>query len=141
MEAASLGVAEAGGRALGVLVEAFGIGGNPHLTERIVAPDLYTRVRTLIEMADAYVVMPGSTGTLVELALVWELSNKGMLRGRPIICLGAYWKPVIELLAREPLQDSRLSAQPVYRFAGEPIVFLEGADEAVKHLARKWDGI
>lgn len=138
MEAASLGATEREGRAVGVLVEAFGVDGNPHLTERFITPDLFTRVRTIIERAHAYVVMTGSTGTLVELALVWELLNKGILRDRPLICLGGYWRPVVDLLANQPLKDPRLSAQPGPQFAGEQIVFLETAEDAVHHLVRTW---
>lgn len=138
MEAASLGVTERGGRAIGVLVETFGVDGNPHLTEKIVTPDVFTRVRTIIERSEAYVVMPGSTGTLVELALVWELLNKGIVRGRPLVCIGEFWRPVVNRLAGEPLKDPRLGDQPGREFAGEQIVFCESAEEAVHLLARTW---
>lgn len=138
MEAASLGVTERGGRAVGVLVEPFGVDGNPHLSEKFITPDLFTRVRTIIEKSDAYIVMPGSTGTLVELALVWELLNKGIVRDRPLLCLGEYWRPVVNHLAAEPLKDPRLRVQPGPRFAGEQIVFCETAEDAVHQLVRTW---
>jgi predicted Rossmann-fold nucleotide-binding protein len=45
------------------------------------------------------VVLPGGTGTLLELAKVWELKNKGFLEERkPIILAGAFWEPLVELI-------------------------------------------
>jgi predicted Rossmann-fold nucleotide-binding protein len=55
----------------------------------------------LARLGRAYVVLPGGTGTLAELALVWELLNKGLLRGeRPLIVLGDCWRPVIDCVGR-----------------------------------------
>jgi predicted Rossmann-fold nucleotide-binding protein len=42
--------------------------------------------------------LPGGTGTLLELALCWELTNKRFLNSIPIICLSDYWKPVIDVI-------------------------------------------
>jgi predicted Rossmann-fold nucleotide-binding protein len=45
-------------------------------------------------------VLPGGTGTLLELAKVWELKNKGFLElGKPIILVGGFWKPLVDLVA------------------------------------------
>ena len=50
-----------------------------------------------MRLGRAYVVLPGGTGTLLELALVWELLGKRMLRRRaPIILLGDHWTPVVQ---------------------------------------------
>lgn len=53
-------------------------------------------------MAQAFIVLPGSTGTLLELAKVWELKNKGFInKNKPIILVGRFWKPLIDLIAVE----------------------------------------
>ena len=47
-------------------------------------------------------MLPGGTGTLLELAKVWELKNKGFLKAdKPIILLGGFWKPLVELIATD----------------------------------------
>jgi hypothetical protein len=61
---------------------------------------------TLIERGDAYIVLPGGTGTLAELALSWEMMNKGSLSktvgGRkPLLAMAPYWQPVIDCLRQE----------------------------------------
>ena len=57
------------------------------------------RLMTLVWLSDGYVVMPGSSGTLVELSMVVETQFKGFIPSRPVVCLGDYWKPVVERIA------------------------------------------
>ena len=47
-----------------------------------------------------YVVLPGATGTLVELSVVWEHVCKGFLARRPLVCVGRFWAPLVELISR-----------------------------------------
>lgn len=123
MHAASEAANKAGGHAIGVLCEAFGRDGNPHLTKKISTPDLYARVRGLIEHGDAFVVLPGSTGTLVELAMVWEKMNKGFVAPGPLVCVGEYWKPVVDLLAAQTTFDRRFENTNKPPMAGDFVQF------------------
>jgi predicted Rossmann-fold nucleotide-binding protein len=59
----------------------------------------------LVELGDAYVVLKGGTGTLLELACVWEFVNKGIVPKKPIIILGSFWQPVVETLRGELLWE------------------------------------
>ena len=99
MAGAGQGAKEAGAATTGVTCEAFGRkGSNSWIDKEIRTKDLSERLQTLIELGDGYVVLPGSTGTLLELAMVWELVNKQFLPPRPIICLTDYWKPVLDVV-------------------------------------------
>lgn len=100
MEASARGAREAGGSAVGVLCSLWRSRPNAYLDSTVTTDDLYARVRKLIEMGTAgYVVLPGATGTLVEIALVWELLCKRLLPRRPLVCVGRFWQPVIESAA------------------------------------------
>ena len=104
MEAAARGACEAGGHTIGVTCGAFGrrCGANAFIRQEIPTFDLLARLNTLVRLASAYVVLPGGTGTLLELALVWELLNKRMIRrAAPLVLLGKHWGPVVELVRRE----------------------------------------
>lgn len=99
MEAAAKGATEAGGHTIGVTCAAFGRRGGPnaYIQQEIPTFDLLSRLNTLMRLGTAYVVLPGGTGTLLELALIWETLNKKVLRGRgPIVLLGDHWAPLIE---------------------------------------------
>jgi uncharacterized protein (TIGR00725 family) len=103
MEAAAKGAAEAGGEIIGITCTAFiSSTANKYTTRTIVTGSLDERLDTLITLGRAYVVLPGGTGTLLELAKVWELKNKGFLEtGKPIILVGSFWKPLVDLVAMD----------------------------------------
>lgn len=102
MEAGARGAVEAGGKTIGVSCAAFGRDGvNRWVQDEIVTGDLNERLDKLIQLGQGYVVLPGSTGTLLELAAVWELTNKRFFRGKLIVLLGDYWQPVLDAVAQE----------------------------------------
>jgi uncharacterized protein (TIGR00730 family) len=109
MLAASKGAAEAGGETIGVTCSAFkGSTANEYITREIVADSLDERLDTLIKLGQAYVVLPGGTGTLLELAKVWELKNKGFIEAdKPIILVGRFWKPLFDLIASDDPESIR----------------------------------
>ncbi len=108
MLAAAKGAAEAGGEIIGVTCSAFKSSkANEYVTREIVTGSLDERLETLVKLGQAYIVLPGGTGTLLELAKVWELKNKGFLKAdKPIILLGEFWKPLIELIATDDADSS-----------------------------------
>jgi uncharacterized protein (TIGR00730 family) len=109
MLAAAKGASEAGGKVIGVTCSAFGkTKTNEYTTETIVADSLDERLDTLIKLGQAYVVLPGSTGTLLELAKVWEFKNKGFIdEGKAVILLGDYWKELVDLISGEDTGSKR----------------------------------
>ena len=113
MLAAAKGAAEAGGEVIGVTCSAFKNSmANKYVRREIVTGSLDERLDTLIKLGQAYVVLPGGTGTLLELAKVWELKNKGFLKtDKPIILVGGFWKPMVELVARDDPDGGRYIKQ------------------------------
>lgn len=101
MLAAAKGAAQAGGTVIGVTCTAFKRGkANEYVTREISTSCLSERLAKLIELGDAYVVLPGGTGTLLELADVWEHKNKGFANAnKPIILVGTFWRPLLEMMA------------------------------------------
>jgi uncharacterized protein (TIGR00730 family) len=108
MLAAAKGAVEAGGDVIGITCSAFKSSkANEYVTREIVTASLDERLDTLIRLGQAYIVLPGGTGTLLELAKVWELKNKGFLKAdKPIILVGGFWKPLAELVASDDPDSS-----------------------------------
>lgn len=98
MEGISRGAREAGGKTIGVTAEAFESPANAWVEEELRVKTWQDRLLKLVELGSGYVVLPGGTGTLVELAVVWEWISKGFLPNRPVIILGDFWQPVINAL-------------------------------------------
>jgi len=53
------------------------------------------RLFELIELGNGFVVCKGGTGTLAELAVLWEMQNKAVIKRRPIVALGDFWTPIL----------------------------------------------
>jgi len=101
MEASARGAKSAQAATLGVTCRAFGRKGpNQWIDKEIQTSDLNERLEKLIELGDAYVILPGGTGTLLEIAMVWELINKHFLPPRPMIFLLNYWQGLIKMMKK-----------------------------------------
>jgi uncharacterized protein (TIGR00730 family) len=103
MLAAAKGAKQASGKAIGVTCRAFGRKGpNEFITEQIETDSLNQRIAKLIELGEAFVVLPGGTGTLLELADIWELTNKGFVNPtKPIILLTDFFRPLLDIIAAD----------------------------------------
>ena len=104
MEAVSRGAKEAGGRTLGVTAEFFKNAKlNTWVDVEVRKQTWQERLFELIERADGFVACKGGTGTLVELAVVWEMLNKSVMSNKPFAVLGDFWEPVLERVRKVEL--------------------------------------
>jgi uncharacterized protein (TIGR00725 family) len=101
MEASAKGAKDAGGKTCGVTVATFPRAHNAFLDEVFVKESLIARMLQLVEIGDAYIILPGGTGTLLEFATVWELEHKRLMKEKPIILSGKFWHPVVQLFENE----------------------------------------
>lgn len=107
MEAVSKGAVESGVEAIGITIDAWGLNSNKYLTKEIKCKTLFERVTKLTEMGDAFVILQGGTGTLLELAAVWELSNKKFIDHKPIACHSVMWKQIIGIMNEQMKKEGR----------------------------------
>jgi uncharacterized protein (TIGR00725 family) len=97
MEAVSRGAKEAGGKTYGVTAEFFKDAKlNSWIDVEVRRSTWEERLFELIRMAHGFVACKGGTGTLVELAVVWEMLNKSVMGRKPFAVLGDFWQPVLE---------------------------------------------
>ncbi len=109
MEATARGAKEAGAKTIGVTVETFQSIANKWIDEEIKARDLFERLKVLISKGDAYVVLRGGTGTLVEFSLVWELMSKGLIEPKPFVAV-KFWTPIFEAMSNQLKHELRENA-------------------------------
>ena len=121
MAAVSQGVAEAGGRVIGVTAPAFfpgRSGANRFVAEEIQTACLTERLHVMSQRTAAAIVLPGSIGTFTELAVYWNDAYLAPLREappRPVVALGGRWRPLLEQL------EAALSVPPgLVSFAAAP---------------------
>ncbi|HQT91736.1 MAG TPA: LOG family protein, partial [Candidatus Kryptobacter bacterium] len=83
---------------------------------------------------DGYIILKGGTGTLVEFAMVWELMNKSIISGKPIIAVTEFWKPVIDLLGHELSSEGMASSAQYVKIARDA---REAAEMMIYSLLQK----
>jgi uncharacterized protein (TIGR00730 family) len=102
MEAVSRGAKGRGGRVIGVTVEVvartFERVPNEFLDQEVQTQALLERIDKLVELGDAYVVLPGGAGTLAELGIVWTLAIFGVLQEKPLVVVGSGWERVLRTM-------------------------------------------
>ena len=132
MEATAKGAIDNNGKSIGVVTQHFKRKSNPYIDEIVEVKSLVDRLLKLIELGDAYVVMKGSTGTLVELSMVWEFMNKSVMKSKPIIIIGDFWKPVIQTLKTELIHEG---LEDVTKF----VTLVKSPEECVDLLKIRFD--
>lgn len=73
---------------------------NEYVTEEIKMPSYFDRLNKLIEIGDAYVILPGHTGTLLEYSAVWAMKERDPENNKLIICVGEKWHDIACLLGK-----------------------------------------
>ena len=109
MEASARGARQNGGEVIGVSCSIWNSKPNNYIARGIVTTNYDERLGTLIKISNSgFVVLPGGTGTLVELAMVWEAKSKGFWKNgneKPIACIGAFWEPLIDMMCKQRLKS------------------------------------
>jgi uncharacterized protein (TIGR00730 family) len=143
MQAANEGAATAGApernRSVGIRVNLpFEQDVNPFVEKAFEHKTFFTRLHQFVLTSDAFVVVPGGIGTVLELMMVWQLLQVRHVDEVPLILVGKMWAGLVDW-ARTQL----LTTQPPMANAEDidiPIC-VNTADEAIelirKHHA-KW---
>ena len=133
MAAISRGAKEAGGKTYGVTAEFFSAKANPWIDEEIRVATWQDRLFALIRLAQGFVACKGGTGTLVELAVVWEMLNKSVMSGKPFAVLGNFWIPILERVREVELAH----AAPWGERNGRLVHVANTPADAARHLIEK----
>ena len=133
MEAVSRGAKEAGGNTLGITAEFFKATANRWIDEEIRVATWEERLFELIRRGDGFVACKGGTGTLVELAVVWEMLNKSVMTAKPFVVLGDFWQPILERVR----EVERGQASQWAEANGEVVHVASSVDEVADFFAKR----
>lgn len=106
MEASARGARDRAAGVIGVPVEIFSSRVNPFVTETILTRDLWERIRVILDRSDAFLALPGATGTLAEIGMAWEFLAKKLMPPKPLLFIGDFWAPLFRILAPAPRSDA-----------------------------------
>ncbi len=112
MQAANEGAAAASApernRSVGIRVDLpFEQEVNPFVEEAYEHKTFFSRLHHFVLTSDAFVVVPGGIGTVLELMMVWQLLQVKHLQGVPLLLVGKMWPGLIDWT-----RTSLLTTQP-----------------------------
>lgn len=84
-------------RSVGIRVELpFEQGVNDFVTQAYDHRTFFTRLHQFALMSDAFVVVPGGIGTVLETLMIWQLLQVGHLERTPLILVGKMYEDFVE---------------------------------------------
>jgi uncharacterized protein (TIGR00730 family) len=117
MQAANEGAAsvapEAQGRSIGIRVHLpFEQEVNAFVGEAYEHRTFFSRLHHFVLVSDAFVVVPGGIGTVLELAMIWQLLQVRKLNRTPLILIGRMWADFVAWGRQYLLRPEFLLANP-----------------------------
>lgn len=73
---------------------------NPFVQEAFEHQTFFTRLHHFVIVSDAYLVVPGGIGTVLESMLVWQLLQVRHLHDTPLIFVGDMWAELVDWARR-----------------------------------------
>ena len=110
MQAANEGATSVGGslNSMGIRVELpFEQDVNPFVRQAFEHKTFFTRLHHFVIASDAFVVVPGGIGTVLEMLMIWQLLQVRHVDNVPLILVGKMWKGLVDWTSTSML-DPRL---------------------------------
>ncbi|HKE94083.1 MAG TPA: LOG family protein [Povalibacter sp.] len=101
MQAANEGAREAesatGTQNIGIRVELpFEQEVNPFVAQAFEHETFFTRLHHFVLLSDAFIVVPGGIGTVLESMMIWQLLQVRHLHDTPLIFVGGMWRGLVD---------------------------------------------
>ena len=105
---------EARKRSVGIRIELpFEQEVNPFVGQAYEHRTFFSRLHHFMILSDAFVVVPGGIGTLLELSLAWQLLQVRKLYNTPLIVVGKMWAELVEWGRRSMLRKGNELASEI----------------------------
>ena len=137
MEAVSRGAKENAGKTYGVTAEFFGRRANEWVDVEVRKKTWQERLFGLVEMGDGFVACKGGTGTLVELAVVWEMLNKSVMQSKPCVIYGDFWQPILERVREVELGKTAAGSKAWGEANGRLVHSAKTIEAVVEYLSKQ----
>jgi uncharacterized protein (TIGR00730 family) len=85
---------------------------NPYVGKAYGHGTFFSRLHHFMIASDAFVVVPGGIGSLLELSLAWQLLQVNRLHNTPLIVIGKMWEALIDWGREWMLREGMELASP-----------------------------
>ena len=143
MQAANEGAAEVDSghldRSVGIRIDLpFEQDVNPFVQSAFEHRTFFTRLHHFVLVSDAFVVVPGGVGTVLESMMVWQLLQVRHVENVPLIFVGKMWRELVEWGRTYMLREGLELASPEDFDIPVCVDTAEEVIAAVSEAHRKW---
>lgn len=111
---------------------------NPFVEQAFDHETFFTRLQHFVIASDAFVVVPGGIGTVLEMLMIWQLLQVRHVNDAPLILVGKMWQSLVEW-ARTSMLDPRLAlASPDDLRIPQCVETADEAIAVIRQLYSKW---
>lgn len=130
MEATALGAKKGGGTVIAAIVPG-AVWARPNsFSETIIeCEDVFLRIRMIYQRARAFIFLKGGTGTLAELAIIWNLLSLENTPTRPIFLLGDSWDETMFAIRQNMMITP--DEERVIKIVREPLKIMQELNQEV----------
>ena len=113
-EGARMAGADSDGSSVGIRVSLpFEQDVNPFVSQVFEHRTFFSRLHHFVLVSDAFVVVPGGIGTVLETMMIWQLLQVRKLHDTPLIMAGEMWAELVEWAKKSMLRPEGSLASPV----------------------------
>lgn len=100
-------------RSMGVRVHLpFDQDDNPFVTQLYEHGTFFSRLHHFVLLSEAFIIVPGGIGTVLELSMVWQLLQARKMEHTPLILIGNIWSEFMEWARKHMLNPDLVLANP-----------------------------
>src|SRR6478672_5966321 len=111
---------------------------NPFVSQAYRHRTFFSRLHHFMIASDAFVVVPGGIGSLLELSLAWQLLQVRKLYNTPLILVGKMWTELVEWGRRSMLRkDNELASEIDFKIP-HCVNTIEKAVEIIRENRADW---
>lgn len=135
MEAALKGAQLCSGKCIGITTAFYKDFEKNQYVQREVKTNSYNDyLMQILDLSDAYILLPGSAGTLLEFSAIWALTEAGAIKRKPAICIGEQWREIAETMMTHAVDLQK--SPDVFSFVQSPREALDILEPLLKTSAR-----
>src|SRR3954469_11026067 len=111
---------------------------NPFVGQAYEHRTFFSRLHHFMIISDAFIVVPGGIGTLLELSLAWQLLQVRKLYNTPLILVGKMWADLVEWSRHAMLQEGNELASEVDFSIAHCVNTIEQAVTIIRENRAAW---
>ena len=111
---------------------------NPFVGKAYEHRTFFSRLHHFMIVSDAFVVVPGGIGTLLELSIAWQLLQVQRLYNTPLILVGKMWSGLVEWARESMLKDGSELVSPIDLTIPHCVNTVEETVDLIRQNREKW---